>query len=254
VFLIDAVGNSAALNATPTLTVTSSPEDLAGPVVGAFDFNPKTADAATGPTTVTCTIPITDSPAGVATAGCTFSFTDFMTFPPVQQSQGCSSATPSSGTPNNWTYTCQVVIPRYSAPGNWTVSVDVEDKVGNVTSTNPVTPLNVTCGSAGDPEANIRFQQGTRNTIIWSAVSGAVRYNVYKGNLSQLAGPPVNYGTCQNISDPNLTDTQFIDNGIPSAAQKGFHYLVSYYTSGGVEKGLGKRSDGTPRSVSAPCP
>jgi len=253
VYLFDGVGNSAPLTATPTLTVTSSPEDLAGPIVGAFDFSPKTADAAAGPTTVTCTIPITDSPAGVATAGCTFSFTDFMTFPPVQQSQGCSSATPSSGTPNSGTYTCQVVIPRYSAPGSWTVSVDVEDKVGNLTTTDPVTPLNVTCGGGGDPEANIRFQQGTRNTIIWSAVSGAVRYNVYKGNLPQLPGPPVNYGTCQNATDPNLTDTQFIDNAIPNATQKGFHYLVSY-TSAGVEKGLGKRSDGTPRSVSVPCP
>ncbi len=253
VLLIDAVGNSAPLTATPTLTVTSSPEDLAGPVVGAFDFNPKTANAATGPTTVTCTIPITDSPAGVAAAGCTFSFTNFLVFPPIQQTQGCSSATPSSGTPNSGTYTCQVVIPRYSAPGNWTVSVDVEDKVGNLTTTDPVTPLNVTCGGAGDPEAVIRFQQGTRNTIIWSAISGATRYNAYKGNLPQLPGPPVNYGTCQNATDPNLTDTQFIDNAIPSATQKGFHYLVSY-TSGGVEKGLGKQSNGTARTVSPPCP
>jgi len=63
----------------------------------------------------------------------------------------------------------------------------------------------------------------------------------------------VNYGTCQNATDPNLTDTQFIDNAVPNGTQKGFHYLVSY-TSGGVEKGLGKRSDGTPRSVSVPCP
>lgn len=254
VFLQDQVGNFAPLAGTPTLTVSSSPEDLAGPVIGAFDFNPKTANAATGPTSVTCTIPVTDSPAGVAEAGCTFSFLDFMTFPPVQQSQGCGSTSPSSGTRNNGTFTCNAVIPRYSAPGDWTVAVDAVDQVGNSSTLDPVTPLSVTCGGGGDPEANIRFEQGTRNTIIWSPIAGATRYNVYKGNLPQLAGPPVNYGTCQNATDPNLTDTQFVDNAVPNSTQKGFHYLVSYYTSGGVEKGLGKRSDGTARTVSVPCP
>ncbi len=253
VFLQDQVGNFSALNGTPTLAVTASPEDIVAPAFGAFDFNPKTANAATGPTTVTCTIPLTDATSGVAAAGCTFGFTDFMTFPPVQQSQGCTSNTPASGTPNYGTYSCSVTIPRYSAPGDWTVTVDAEDKVGNFATLEPATLLNVTCGGGGDPEPSIRFEQGTRNTIIWSPISGATRYNVYKGNLPQLPGPPVNYGTCQNATDPNLTDTQFVDNAVPNATQRGFHYLVSY-TSGGLEKGLGKRSDGTPRTVSVPCP
>ncbi len=251
VYLTDAVGTFAMFNPSPILTVTSSPEDLAGPVVGAFAFNPTTADADAGPTTVTCTIPVTDFPAGVFAAGCTFQFTDFMQYPPVQQSQTCSSCIPASGTPNSGTFTCNVVIPRHSAPGSWTTTVNVQDKVGNRT-TNPATPLTVTCG-AGEPEADIRFVQGTSDTIIWNPIVGATRYNVYRGALSQLAGPPVNYGTCQNATDPDPTDTVFVDDTVPDATQKGFHYLVSYL-SGGVEKGLGKQSDGTPRTVSAPCP
>jgi hypothetical protein len=39
---------------------------------------------------------------------------------------------------------------------------------------------------------------------------------------------------------------------VPSAAQKGFHYLVGY-TAGGVQKGLGVNSFGLARTVT-PCP
>jgi len=246
VFLVDQVGNSASLPASPTLNVTSSPEDVTPPVIGAFDFNPKTANAATGPTVVTCTIPITDSPAGVTSAGCSFSplFT-------AQQTQSCSSDTPSSGTRNSGTFSCNVVIPRYSAPGDWFATVDAVDRVGNSSSIEPATPLSVTCGGGGDAEANIRFQQGSRTTLVWDAIAGATRYNIYRGNLTTIA---TSYGTCQNARDPILTDTQFVDTDVPNATQKGFHYLVSYYTSGGMEKGLGADSDGEPRTVSAPCP
>lgn len=250
VSLVDQVGNFTSLPASPTLTVTSSPEDVTPPSIGAFDFNPKTADAATGPTVVTCTIPITDSPAGVAEAGCTFSFFDFFQFPPVQQTQGCFSDTPSSGTRNSGTFSCNVVIPRYSAPGEWSVTVDAVDRVGNASSLEPVTPLDVTCGGGGEAEANVRFQAGTRNTLVWDPVPGAERYNSYRGNLATIAG---SYGTCQNARDPNLNDTQFVDNDLPTPPPAGFHYLVSYLSEG-IEAGLGSRSDGTPRDVAAPCP
>jgi hypothetical protein len=65
--------------------------------------------------------------------------------------------------------------------------------------------------------------------------------------------PDGGYGTCQNSRDAILTDTTFLDTDVPSVAQKGFFYLVSY-KAGGIEKGLGTNSYGTPRTVAAPCP
>jgi len=61
------------------------------------------------------------------------------------------------------------------------------------------------------------------------------------------------YGLCQNSRDPNLTDLQFQEAQDPSPAGQAFNFLVSY-TNGGLEKGLGKRSNGTPRTVNSPCP
>ena len=93
------------------------------------------------------------------------------------------------------------------------------------------------CAGA-DLETNCSFSNTT--TLIWDAMAGATRYNIYRGNVSGLVDSDVNhlpdggYGVCRNTSDPILTDTSYVDSEIPSVAQKGFHYLVSY-TSGGTE-------------------
>ncbi|MFN7966645.1 MAG: hypothetical protein U0V87_13260 [Acidobacteriota bacterium] len=251
----DAVGNSAvfdpaALQAKglPTnLTVTSSPEDITGPNQTSFTFSPTTANAGAGPTTITCTFGFTDSPAGVSTSSCDFDFNDFTVFPPVSQSQGCTATALASGTRQSGTMSCTFVIPRYSAPGNWFATTNYTDAVGNSSTFNPATPLSVTCGGGGDPECTLTWSNKT--TLTWNAIAGATRYNVYRGDPATLP----NYGTCQNSRDPNLTDTQFVETQNPSPAGKGFTFLVSYL-SGGVEKGLGKRSNGTARTVSPPCP
>ena len=64
--------------------------------------------------------------------------------------------------------------------------------------------------------------------------------------------PDGGYGTCRNATDANLTDTTFVDAAVPTPAEVGYHYLVSY-TSDGVEMGLGYSSYGTARTAT-PCP
>lgn len=251
----DAVGNRS--NGTPpaTLTVTASPEDIIAPTV-AFDFNPKSIDVSASPQTVTCTFTVTDALAGVNFATCDFSYSDSLAVPPINQSQTCTATAPSSGTRNNGTFSCVVTIPARSAGGNWTPTVNVADVVGNVASPPQAQVLAVSC-AASEAETTIRFSNKT--TLTWTAIAGATRYNIYRGVVTGLTDanhdglPDGGYGTCQNSRDPNLTDTQFIDTDVPTLAQKGFHYLVDY-TTGGVEKGLGKTSAGKPRTVAAPCP
>jgi hypothetical protein len=134
--------------------------------------------------------------------------------------------------------------------------VSLTDLAGN-SSENPLAvSLTVDC-NAGVVETTCRFA-GNKTTLTWDVVAGATKYNVYRGPLTNLVDanldhlPDGGYGTCQNSRDANLTDTTFVDTDIPSVAQKGFFYLVSY-TSGG-EKGLGTNSFGTARTVSSPCP
>jgi hypothetical protein len=122
------------------------------------------------------------------------------------------------------------------------------DAVGNGSDYVPATPLTVGCSSAADPESTLSWSDKT--TLTWNAIAGATRYNVYRGDLASLA---TLYGLCQNSRDPNLTDLQFLETQDPSPAGQAFNFLVSY-ASGGVEKGLGKRSSGAPRTVSSPCP
>ncbi len=254
-FAVDAVGNQKTNTPPATLAVTASPEDIIAPTV-VFDFNPKSIDVSASPQTVTCTFTVTDALAGVNFATCGFSFTDPLAVPPIDQSQSCTATSPSSGTRNNGTFQCVVTIPARSAGGNWTPEVNVADVVNNVANPPQAQVLAVAC-AASEAETTIRFSNKT--TLTWNAIAGATRYNIYRGIVTGLTDanhdglPDGGYGTCQNSRDANLTDTQFIDTDVPSAAQKGFHYLVDY-TIGGVEKGLGKTSAGKPRTVASPCP
>lgn len=267
VSLSDAVNNSAFFD-PPTLqgrgfpinlAVTSNPEDIQPPSLTTFDFTPKTIDTSSAAVNVTCTITVADSPAGVANAGCDF------TSPSLQQSQSCTATTPSSGTRNSGTFTCVVTLPRYAEGGVWKAGVNINDQVNNSLDLAPAdlagrglpTDLTNNC-SSGEAEPVIRFQTGSKTTIVWNPITGATSYNVYRGNLTGMVDanhdnqPDGGYGTCQNSRDPVLTDTQFVDTDTPNQTTKGFHYLVSYKSSSG-EKGLGKRSNGTARTVT-PCP
>jgi hypothetical protein len=262
----DQAGNLSAFDATaiqglgdPTdLGVTSSPQDLAAPFLADFDFNPKTADTTSGSVIVTCTMDLTDSLAGVKLASCQF------TSPTAFQTQDCLAQVPSSGTPTNGTYTCDVVMPQYSEGGVWTATVELYDVAGNLVELDSLalagaglpTDLEVDCGG-GTAGSVLLFTSST--TAVWDAISGAFFYNIYRGNINGLVDtdsdgqPDGGYGTCWTANDANPTDTTFIDSEVPTVAGDGFHYLVNYRTIAGDE-GLGTNSAGVPRVVAVPCP
>jgi hypothetical protein len=256
---VDQVGNVAQFTPVATLAVTSVPEDIVVPSLSpGFDFNPKTISVGASAKPVVCSMPVADSPAGVASVTCSLSIFTFV--PPsdfVNQRQSCTASTPTTGTRNSGTFQCTVSMPRYSAGGTWSSDVSLTDLVGNTAAYPQALPLTVDC-AAGDLEATCRFA-ANKTSLTWDAVAGATQYNVYWGPQTNLVDvnadhiPDGGYGTCQNSRDAILTDTAFLDTDVPTVAQKGFFYLVSYKL-GGVEKGLGTNSYGTPRTVAAPCP
>jgi hypothetical protein len=253
VIVVDQVGNTGQFFPGDTLAVTSVPEDLTPPSQVSFDFNPKTVETGTGPKVVTCSMQVADSPAGVEIASCFLQYSDPGTG--EDYGGGCDSLVPSAGTRQNGTFTCNVTLPRYTPGGSWTSSASYYDAVGNSVDLSSALTLTVNCAGV-DAETTCRFD--TKTNLSWNAVAGATRYNLYRGVLTGLVDgnadhlPDGGYGTCQNASDPNLTDLVFVDATVPSAAQKGFHYLVGY-TAGGVQKGLGVNSFGLARTVT-PCP
>jgi hypothetical protein len=259
VFAVDQVGNAPTTPFTPaaTLAVTSVPEDIVVPSLSTFDFTPTAISVGSGPKPVLCTVGVADSPAGVASATCSFNI--FVFVPPasfVTQQLSCTSTTPATGTRNSGTFQCTAIFPRYAAGGSWSSSASLTDLAGNQMSYPQAATENVDC-AAGDVETTCRFG-ANKQSLNWDAVAGATQYDVYRGPFTNLVDanadhiPDAGYGTCQNSRDAVLTDTTFLDADIPTVAQKGFFYLVSYKL-GGVEKGLGTNSFGTPRTVAA-CP
>jgi len=148
-------------------------------------------------------------------------------------------------------------MPRYSAGGSWSSDVSLTDLVGNTANYPQALTLTVDC-AAGDAETTCKFA-ANKQSLTWTAVTGATQYNVYRGPQTNLVDviadhiPDGGYGSCQNSRDMILTDLAFLDTDVPSVADKGFFYLVSYKV-GGVEKGLGTNSYGTARTAAAPCP
>jgi hypothetical protein len=153
------------------------------PVQTSFDFDPKSANAASNATPITRDFGNTDSPAGLQGASCTLNVTDFPVDPPVAQSIGCTANTPTSGTPQAGTTSCSV---------------------GSGGGPPVATPLKVRC--SGDPEASIQFSNKT--PLIWGPIPSATRYKVYRGSVANLSST---YGAYRNSRDPNLTDMQFVE-------------------------------------------
>lgn len=91
---------------------------------------------------------------------------------------------------------------------------------------------------------NIRFSDNV--TFSWNSEASVGTYNVYRGDLSNLAS---GYGACFS---QGLNGTLAIDAGSPSAGQCYF-YLVTAENRVAEEGTMGKRSDGTPRVNPAPC-
>ena len=90
------------------------------------------------------------------------------------------------------------------------------------------------------------------------AVTGAGAYHVYRGEMADLVNsnsdglPDYGYGACVSHSDPDPTDTVFIDAVTPDPGD-GLFYLVCEARAA-EELDLGTTSGGQPRSVMVACP
>ena len=96
-------------------------------------------------------------------------------------------------------------------------------------------------------------------TLCWPAVTGALSYDIYRGDLSGLVDgdddglPDGGYGTCMTGLDDDPGDTFFEDADVPSPEEAGFFYLMSVVDSEG-DHGIGTTSAGLPRTPGVPCP
>jgi len=88
-------------------------------------------------------------------------------------------------------------------------------------------------------------------TLVWPAVTGALTYNIYRGDLSDLIDGD-SYGACMTGLDDDPRDTFFVDPDVPSSGD-GYFYLMSVVDAGG-DGGLGTTSAGLPRVPAVACP
>jgi hypothetical protein len=95
-------------------------------------------------------------------------------------------------------------------------------------------------------------------TLVWPAVTGALSYDIYRGDTSVLVDgdddglPDSGYGACMTALDDDPRDTFFVDADMPSAGE-GFFYLMSVIDALG-DGGIGTTSAGLPRTPQVPCP
>jgi hypothetical protein len=95
-------------------------------------------------------------------------------------------------------------------------------------------------------------------TLVWPAVTGAISYDIYRGDTSVLVDgdddglPDSGYGACMTALDDDPRDTFFVDADTPSEGD-GFFYLMSVIDALG-DGGIGATSAGLPRSPQVPCP
>ena len=111
-------------------------------------------------------------------------------------------------------------------------------KVGALQAANLVSSLTQNAPSV------FTTQQGLFTFV---GLPGANSYNVYRGLLS--AKSLTNYGTCFLSG---LPANSFNDAATPAVGDGFMYYMTS--VTGGVESGLGNRSNGTARPNLAPCP
>jgi hypothetical protein len=128
----DAVGNAANLDPSlqgfaSALTITSDPDTVA-PALGVFSLVPGSVTVSAASQNVTCNMALTDAKSGVAQATCA------LQAPDSEQTVGCASAAPASGTRNNGTFSCVITVPRYADAGTWVPTVFAVDQVGNFTN------------------------------------------------------------------------------------------------------------------------
>jgi hypothetical protein len=95
-------------------------------------------------------------------------------------------------------------------------------------------------------------------TLCWAAVTGALSYDIYRGDTSVLIDgdddglPDSGYGACMTALDDDPRDTFFVDADMPSEGD-GFFYLMAVIDTLG-DRGIGTTSAGVPRLPEVPCP
>jgi hypothetical protein len=95
-------------------------------------------------------------------------------------------------------------------------------------------------------------------TLSWQATSGASSYSVYRVDPTSLLDadgdglPDAGVGLCITASDPDASDTSFLDPGPSPAPDSATFYLVAPVTSSG-EISLGTTNAGLRRQPSVAC-
>jgi hypothetical protein len=103
----------------------ASAQDETPPVLGDFGFDPETIDVTDGSADVTCTMRLTDAPAGVTGAICSFA-------PPDRQieTRFCRMQRISGGA-NDGVWSCILVFPQNLRAGTWFSSASAWDSSNN---------------------------------------------------------------------------------------------------------------------------
>ncbi|KGN32414.1 hypothetical protein N798_07485 [Knoellia flava TL1] len=151
------------------LTVTSTPPDVAAPVLSQFDFTPKSADVNAGSKDVVVTARVTDATGAEAP-------TLILTSDNTTQTLGFGSMTRISGTATDGIYQRTVTIPTTAATGTWSVTIyPLDDTLGNDDNTFHVHPSKLTVTrtppvtAPGAPTAVTATAGDTSATVSWTA-------------------------------------------------------------------------------------
>ncbi len=107
--------------------------------------------------------------------------------------------------------------------------------------------LNGVCESTGG-DVHTPATLPSKTNVTWAPVPSALSYNIYRGDIPGL---PDN-ADCMNGSDPDLTDTLFVDTDVPGLGGT-FYYLITFNDASG-ESSLGSSSTGQARTAAIPCP
>lgn len=107
--------------------------DSTAPALTGFSFSPLSVNTTAAAQNVTCNMTLTDALSGVASATCSFTSSGSV------YQESCDATAPTSGTPQNGTWSCVVTLPRYSQSGTWTPNVQATDAVGNLAYIDPTT-------------------------------------------------------------------------------------------------------------------
>ncbi len=86
-----------------------------------------------------------------------------------------------------------------------------------------------------------------RAGVFWNPTTGADHYNVYRGNISELASNP---GRCHGFE---VGGTSFSTPGDPPGDSLGYFFLITAETAAGEEGTPGTDSQGMPRPLLGSC-